>query len=360
MIFIKGLVLSELLFKEIVSPIISKCCPELKYAAALLGKGSEVLGLDDETSTDHNWGPRLQLFLKESDYNAVGPTLKEKFSQDLPTSFKGYSTNWSRPDKFKNQFLQAAIEKKINHRIEIWTIEQYLQQYLGIASLNLTEKEWLLLSEQGLLEFTSGKVFFDSLGELTAIRKKLSYYPEGVWYFILLSEWMHVSEELPFVGRTGSRGDELGSKIIAIRLVHRIMRISFIISKSYIPYNKWIGTLFKRLSISKSVESLLIRIINTNDWREMEENLCNAALLLIKEEMKLNIVPTVHASKTKFFNREQWTVNLDDMIIELKKRIPASLSAIPYSIGSINQFVDDANILTDPEFTKRLFNLKAL
>ncbi len=360
MIFIKGLALSELLYKEIVSPIISKCCPELKYAAALLGRGSEVLGLDDEISTDHNWGPRLQLFLKESDFNSVGSVLKEQFSKDLPPSFKGYSTNWSRPDKFKNQFLIASMEKKINHRIEIWTVEQYLQQLLGISSLDLTEKDWLLLSEQGLLEFTSGKVFFDSLGELTAIRKKLSYYPEGVWYYILLSEWMHVSEELPLVGRIGSRGDELGQKIVATRLVHHIMRIGFIINKSYIPYNKWIGTLFKRLLISKSVESLLIRIINTNDWREMEENICNACLILIKEEMKLNIIPTVQVSKQKFFNRDQWTVNLDDMIIELRKRIPASLSSIPYPIGSINQFVDDANILTDPEFVKRLFNLKGL
>src|SRR4029453_11518452 len=33
------------------------------HAAALLGNGSEVLGYDDEVSTDHDFGPRVQVFL---------------------------------------------------------------------------------------------------------------------------------------------------------------------------------------------------------------------------------------------------------------------------------------------------------
>jgi hypothetical protein len=43
--FIKGLQLSEWLYKEAVKPILAAHFPGLTYSAALLGHGSEVLGL---------------------------------------------------------------------------------------------------------------------------------------------------------------------------------------------------------------------------------------------------------------------------------------------------------------------------
>ncbi|OIO22581.1 hypothetical protein AUJ65_05865 [Candidatus Micrarchaeota archaeon CG1_02_51_15] len=63
--FIKGKKLSELFFKEIVEPILKEHYPNLKYSAGLLGPGSDVLGFDTPRSTDHDWGPRLVLFLEK-------------------------------------------------------------------------------------------------------------------------------------------------------------------------------------------------------------------------------------------------------------------------------------------------------
>jgi len=34
----------------------------LRYAAGVIGYGSEVIGFNDEMSTDHMWGPRFLLF----------------------------------------------------------------------------------------------------------------------------------------------------------------------------------------------------------------------------------------------------------------------------------------------------------
>ena len=66
--FIKGLELGELFYTEAVKPILAKYFADLTYSAALIGTGSEVLGFDTPQSMDHDWGPRLMLFLTEADH----------------------------------------------------------------------------------------------------------------------------------------------------------------------------------------------------------------------------------------------------------------------------------------------------
>jgi len=36
------------------------------HSATLIGGGSEVLGYDQPRSIDHNWGPRVAIFVQES------------------------------------------------------------------------------------------------------------------------------------------------------------------------------------------------------------------------------------------------------------------------------------------------------
>ena len=59
--FIKGLELCEGFFFDIAKPILDKHFQSLPYSAGLIGYGSDVLGYDDEVSTDHMWGPRFLL-----------------------------------------------------------------------------------------------------------------------------------------------------------------------------------------------------------------------------------------------------------------------------------------------------------
>ena len=40
-----------------------------KYAAGLIGYGSDVLGHGDEISRDHEWGPRCTIWLTKDAYN---------------------------------------------------------------------------------------------------------------------------------------------------------------------------------------------------------------------------------------------------------------------------------------------------
>ena len=82
--FIPGLRLSELYYHEVVHPLLASNLPNLQYSAGLLGSGSEVLGFDTIQSTDHHWGPRLQVFLSEEDHASIAKQIDKLFARKPP------------------------------------------------------------------------------------------------------------------------------------------------------------------------------------------------------------------------------------------------------------------------------------
>jgi len=63
--------------------------------------------------------------------------------------------------------------------------------------------QWLTFTEHRLLGATSGRVFHDDLG-LSAVRKKLSYFPHELWLWMMAAQWTMIAEEEAFVGRCGT------------------------------------------------------------------------------------------------------------------------------------------------------------
>ena len=91
--FIPGLELSAALYAE-VEPILRRHFPSLEYAAARIARGSDVLGFDDERSTDHYWGPMLELFVSEQDREHWGLQIHDALAAELPFQVRGYSTHF--------------------------------------------------------------------------------------------------------------------------------------------------------------------------------------------------------------------------------------------------------------------------
>ena len=65
--FIPGLELAGAFYREAVGPLVG----DVPHSAALIGTGSDVLGFDTARSTDHGWGPRVQVFVDAADVEAV-------------------------------------------------------------------------------------------------------------------------------------------------------------------------------------------------------------------------------------------------------------------------------------------------
>lgn len=75
---------------DVVSPLVRARWPRLPLAAARLRAGSEVLGFDDGTSRDHDWGPRLTLCTDEG--VGVHGELECHLERHLPATYRGLPT----------------------------------------------------------------------------------------------------------------------------------------------------------------------------------------------------------------------------------------------------------------------------
>ena len=361
--FISGLQLSRQFFEEAVRPIIHRVVPKLEFAAGLIGSGSEVLGFDDEMSSDHHWGPRVMLFLKEDDYQSSRDAIDAAMRAHLPPTFLGYPTNFSDPDPNDNnvQQLIATDGGPINHRVEIFTVRGYLQSYLNFdIDQEIEPADWLTFPEQRLRSIASRLVFHDELGMRTVL-DRFDYYPHDVWLYLLASGWNRIGQEEHLMGRAGLAGDEIGSALIAARLVRDIMRLCFLMERKYAPYPKWFGTAFKQLQCAAEIAPHLEAVLRSATWQEREKHLVPAYEKIAAMHNDLGITSELAAKSGNFFGRPFKVINL---IGDFSEKIRAEIEdpevkriASKKLIGSIDQFSDSTDILSDPQWRMALKKL---
>ena len=115
--FMPGLSLCRLFYLEAVRPLLDRTYPDLLYAAARIGPGSEVLGFDSERSVDHDWGPRLELFLSADDVISHGADISALLATRLPKPILGWPTNFEPPEIiYAGRLEMFAGEMRIDMR----------------------------------------------------------------------------------------------------------------------------------------------------------------------------------------------------------------------------------------------------
>ena len=361
--FIPGIELSRLFYTEAVKPILAATIPDLQYSAALIGSGSEVLGFDTPMSTDHHWGPRLMLFLREEDYNHRRKDIDDALRLELPTRFYGYSTNFTLPNPTDHnvQLLEEVDCGPINHRVEIYTIRGY---FLGYIRFNIDEviepADWLTFPEQKLLSVSGGEVYEDDIG-LQSVRDRFSYYPHDVWLYLLASGWTRIGQEEHLMGRAGTVGDELGSALIGSRLVRDAMRLCFLMEKQYAPYAKWFGKAFNKLECAADLSPIMSKVLAAETWKEREKHLAMMYEYIAEMHNRLGITEALPVNVAIFFGRPFRVIEASGGFASaIRRRItdPAvKRIAEGKLIGSIDQFSDSVDILSDPQWRKKLRRL---
>ena len=355
--FVPGLELAGLYYREAVRPILQTHYPDLVHSAGLIGSGSEVLGYDNEMSADHNWGTQVVLYLSEQDQARLAGDLRQTLAQELPFSFRGYSTHFVTVPGDQDTVVPAEISSRpINHRVHVTVLSDFLRCYLGTAlERELTVLDWLTIPEQKLRSLVAGAVYHDDLNVLGPMRLKLAYYPHDVWLYLLSAQWQRIGQEEPFVGRTGSVGDETGSAIIATRLVRDLMHLCMLMEKQYGPYSKWFGSAFAQLDCAGRLAPILKRVLASTTWQGRERHLCAAYEIVAAMHNDLGITEPVSTQVTRFHDRPFLVIQGEDIASALWDAIQdPEVLALPRGVGKIDQYVDSTDVLSHTERCRQL------
>lgn len=355
--FVAGIELCRRYYQEAIQPILKTDFPDLPHAAALIGWGSEVLGFDTAMSRDHHWGPRAMLFLRESDLPRV-EELKAVFSRKLPRMFLDYPTHYIEHAE-EMGILHMAIpdaDTPIRHRVEIFSLRDFIRMYLNYDladGLMPSVVDWLTFTEQALRTVAHGARYHDDLGELTALQAAWAYFPHDVWLYKLAAGWARIGEEEPFVGRTGDVGDELGSQVLAARLVRDVMRLAFMMERQYAPYPKWFGTAFQQLQSAAALMPILRRVFAAETWRPREQALGEAYSILAALHNSLNLTPPLPTEPSNFHGRPYHVIHgarFAEALVEQIKDAEVKAIAAKTLIGGIDQWSDSTALLSYPKF----------
>jgi hypothetical protein len=332
--FLPGLELARGFYEEVVAPLAA----DVPHSAARLGWGSDVLGFDTPRSTDHGWGPRLQLFVDGDDVAALDARLED----ELPADYRGWPVRFGWDDY------------PVTKHVETVELGAWLERRLGLdARRALTDRDWLALPQQLLLEVTAGAVFHDGLGELGPLRERLRWYPDDVWLWLLACQWRRIDQEEPFVGRAAEVGDELGSRVLAARLVRDLMRLAFLQERRYAPYSKWLGSAFRQLDAHDAVGAALAAALAAEEYEARESALVEAVEELARRHNLLGLTADVDPSARLFHSRPFRVLGSGRFVDACLERVTDPwLRSLPL-VGGIDQLADSTDVLSHPAVARR-------
>jgi hypothetical protein len=301
-----------------------------RHSAGLLGWGSDVLGFDTERSVDHGWGPRLVVLSEASDLDAMSRLLDD----GLPASYRGWPVRYGWDNV------------PVQHWVLVRRPRDWLLEHIGVdATAPLGTLDWLTTPQQKLLGVAAGAVFHDDEGLLAGVRARLAWYPDDVWRWLVASQWARIAEQEPLVGRCAEVGDELGSRAVAGRLVRDLMRLSMLLVRAYAPYDKWLGSAFRREVDDPALEQLLLAVTASPSYPDREAALVGALETVARRHNDLGLTGWLDPTARPFHARPYLVLDADRFAAATAETVrDPELLALP-TIGGIDQVIDSVGLL---------------
>lgn len=227
---------SHQFFEEIVKPILLEHFPDetAQTAFGVFGYGSEVLGLDDEYSSDHHWGLRINALIPDYLVSIRKERMLQVVGDNLPESYQGHS--------LREGFTGVAS-------LEIDSLEGFLKRTVGTISPPETYSEWLNVPEEDVTHVINGEIWFDPSGCFSTIRQSLEeYYPEPV-RLRRIAHWCRYFSGMGSYAlkRALLRDNEYFASVAFGKAIRWGVQLAFMLEKQYYAYDKWIMAYFQQL-----------------------------------------------------------------------------------------------------------------
>ncbi|MBP5353794.1 MAG: DUF4037 domain-containing protein [Lachnospiraceae bacterium] len=165
----KGIELSRAFWEECGRPMLEERFPELTglVAVGLVGAGSECYGYDDEISRDHDFEHGFCFYLPDEErVSRRQEFLLGRAYESLPKEFMGLR---------RSMFNPAG-----GNRHGVFRTAEVYRAMTGIPGKPEGWRDYLRVPDEALAEATNGVVFYDGLGEFSAIREAWKNPPRDV------------------------------------------------------------------------------------------------------------------------------------------------------------------------------------
>ncbi|MGV8984904.1 MAG: DUF4037 domain-containing protein [Cypionkella sp.] len=205
-----------------------------RMAAGFFGYGSEVLRLDDDFSTDHHFGLRVNILLPQSLMDTKGQAIEDMLAAELPQTWR-------------NRELREGYTR--TKGVSLASLDHHLLSTIGLNHPPQTHADWLQIPEEDITHIIAGEVWHDPSGQFSAIRTALlNYYPEPV----RLRRLAHWSRYFSGMGvyalkRALLRNNTLYASTTFARSLRWGVQMAFMLDRTYYPYDKWLTEMFHRL-----------------------------------------------------------------------------------------------------------------
>ncbi len=255
-----------------------------KLAIGIAGSGSECYGYDDDISKDHDFEPAFCIFLPDEEILDRKTAFRlERAYSHLPKEFMG---------------LERSLTTPVGgSRHGVIRMSDFFLSKVGSADGRLSINQWFSIPEYSLLEATNGEIFEDFYGEFTAIRERLSYFPQDIRLKKLAGHLLIMGQAGQYnYARCILRGDSAAAQLSVFEFVKSAMHSVFLLNSKYMPYYKWcFKALIELKTLSELYDDLEFLISSGNTEKEAEqkaeviERICAAIINELRTQKLLEI-----------------------------------------------------------------------
>lgn len=264
-------------------------------------------------------------------------------NEEVPVTFRGCPARFT-PDAAGEVLIPHSGSTGLHH-VAITSLSRHMRIQLGMASAELVWQDWLVIPEQKLLEWTRGRIFTDPPGEITALRKTLSYLPEEVWRYKLKEAWSHFGG-LYVAVLAERRGDSFSARLALNRLAEKAVQLIFLYNRQYRPGTyKWISRELARIGPTAARQGrMLEEAVLEPDAAQAVHRIEEVLEELADLHNQLQITTPVKLRASHPYARGLQARSYSPLEKALTASLPPELCQLEFP-GGVDQFVTSPHIL---------------